>query len=60
MRRLSHVTVRLLNAALEEIQSRSHARAFAAVMDPSRGPAVRETIERVLAVLDATSPDGVI
>jgi hypothetical protein len=47
-------------AALEEIQSRIHARAFAAVMDPTKGPGVRETVDQLLALLDATSPDGVI
>lgn len=46
-------------AALEEISSRIHARAFAAVMDPSKGQAVRDVVAQVLAVLDASSPDGV-
>jgi ribosomal protein L25 (general stress protein Ctc) len=37
-----------------------NARAFAAVMDPTKGPAVREVLERLAAVLDETSEDGVI
>ena len=47
-------------AALQEIESRVTARAFAAVMDPTKGPAVREVLERLAAVLDETSEDGVI
>jgi hypothetical protein len=47
-------------AALEEIQSRIHARGFPAVMDPTRRPAVPQVLGELLAVLDATSPDGVI
>lgn len=39
--------------SLQEIEARMTARVFAAVHQPERGPAVR-------AVLDATSPDGVI
>ena len=47
-------------AALQEIESRVTARTFAAVMDPTKGPAVREVLERLAAVLDETSEDGVI
>ena len=47
-------------AAQQEIESRVTARAFAAVMDPTKGPAVREVRERLAAVLDESSPDGVI
>ena len=57
------ISIQLLmdtTAAVDEIQSRLQARAFAAVMDPTRGPALRDTMERVLALLDDTSPDGVI
>jgi hypothetical protein len=39
--------------SLQEIEARITARVFAAVNHPERGPAVR-------AVLDATSPNGVI
>jgi hypothetical protein len=46
--------------ALQEIDSRITARAFAAVMEPTQGPAVRATLEQLLAVLGASSPDGVI
>ena len=46
--------------ALQEMESRITARTFAAVMDPTQGPAVRATLEQLLAVLDASSPDGVI
>ncbi len=45
---------------LQEIESRVTARAFAAVMDPTKGQAVREVLERLAAVLDESSPDGVI
>ncbi len=45
---------------LQEIESRMTARVFAAVHHPERGPAVRAVLEQLLAVLDATSPDGVI
>ena len=45
---------------LQEIEARNTARAFAAVHQAERGPAVREVLEQLLAVLDATSPDGVI
>ncbi len=47
-------------AALQEIESRVTDRAFAAVMDPTKGPAVREVLDRLAAVLDESSPDGVI
>ena len=46
--------------ALQEIESRITARAFSAVMEPTQGPAVRATLDQLLAVLDASSPDGVI
>jgi len=46
--------------ALQEIESRVTARAFAAVMDPTKGPEVREVLDQLLAVLDETSSDGVI
>jgi hypothetical protein len=42
------------------IEARVTARAFAAVHQPERGPAVRAVLELLLAVLDDTSPDGVI
>jgi len=45
---------------LQEIDTRVTARAFGAVMDPTKGPAVREILEQLLALLDETSPDGVI
>jgi len=44
----------------EEIESRVTARAFAAVMDPTKGPAVRDVLEPLAAVLDETSEDGVL
>lgn len=46
--------------SLQEIEARITARVFAAVHQPERGPAVRAVLEQLLAVLDATSPDGVI
>jgi hypothetical protein len=46
--------------SLQEIEARITARVFAAVHHPERGPAVRAVLEKLLAVLDATSPDGVI
>ena len=46
--------------ALQEIESRVTARAFAAVMDPTKGPEVRDVLAQLLAVLDETSSDGVI
>ena len=46
--------------SLQEIEARLTARVFAAVHQPERGPAVRAVLEQLLAVLDATSPDGVI
>ncbi len=46
--------------ALQEIESRMTARAFTAVHNPEQGPAVRRVLEELLAVLDRTSPDGVI
>jgi hypothetical protein len=47
-------------AALQEIEARVTARAFGAVHNPEQGPAVRQVLERLLAVLDASSADGVI
>ena len=46
--------------ALQEIESRMTARAFEAVMDPTKGPAVRAVLDQLLSVLDDTSSDGVI
>lgn len=46
--------------ALQEIESRVTARAFAAVMDPTKGPEVRDVLAQLLAVLDETSSDGLI
>jgi hypothetical protein len=46
--------------SLQEIEARITARVFAAVHQPERGPAVRAVLEQLLAVLDATRPDGVI
>ena len=46
--------------ALQEIESRVTARAFEAVMDPTKGPEVRDVLAQLLAVLDETSSDGVI
>jgi len=56
------ISIQLLmdtTAALQEIESRVTARAFAAVMDPTKGPAVRELLERLAAVLDEGIPDGI-
>jgi len=46
--------------SLQQIESCITARVFAAVHQPERGHAVRAVLEHLLAVLDATSPDGVI
>jgi hypothetical protein len=46
--------------ALQEVESRVTARAFSAVMDPTKGPAVREVLEQLLAVLDETSSDEML
>jgi len=46
--------------ALQEIESRITARVFAAVMEPSKGPAVREVLALLATVLDDTSEDGLI
>jgi hypothetical protein len=59
----ANISIQLLmdtTAALQEIESRVTARAFAAVMDPTKAPGVREVLERLAAVLDETSEDGVI
>lgn len=47
-------------AALQEIEARMIARAFGAVHNPEQGPVVPQVLEQLLAVLDSTSPDGVI
>ncbi len=57
------ISIQLLmdtTTALQEIESRVTARAFAAVVDPSKGPALREVLARLAVVLDETSEDGVI
>ncbi|MEB3320547.1 MAG: hypothetical protein VKI63_06375 [Cyanobium sp.] len=46
--------------ALQEIESRMTARAFEAVMNPTKGPAVRAVLDQLLAVIDDTSSVGVI
>ena len=59
----ANVSIELLmdtTSALQEIESRVTARAFAAVVDPAKGPALREVLARLAAVLDETSDDGVI
>lgn len=48
------------SVALEEIQSRIHTRAFSAVMDPTKGPAVKQLVNELLSTLGTTSPDGVL
>ncbi|MCT0207731.1 hypothetical protein [Synechococcus sp. CS-1332] len=45
---------------LQEIESRMTARAFGAVHDPEKGPAVRKVLSELLKVLDASSPYGLI
>jgi hypothetical protein len=47
-------------AALLEIEARMNTSTFGAVHNPEQGPAVRQVLAELLAVLDATSPDGVI
>ena len=47
-------------ANLQEIEARITTRVFPAVHQQDRGLEVRATLEQLLAVLDATSPDGVI
>ncbi len=57
------ISIQLLmdtTSALQEIESRITSRAFAAVHSPEQGPAVRQTIARLLEVLDESSPDGVL
>lgn len=46
--------------ALQDVESRITARTFSAVIEPTQGPAVRATLDQLLAVLDASSPDGLI
>ncbi|MEA5392120.1 hypothetical protein VB738_12710 [Cyanobium gracile UHCC 0139] len=41
-------------AALQEIEARMTARAFGAVHDPEQGPAVRQMLTELLAVLDSS------
>jgi hypothetical protein len=57
------ISVQLLmgsTVSLQEIEARITARVFEAVHQPERGPVVRAVLEQLLALLDATSPDGVI
>ena len=57
------ISVQLLmdsTVSLQEIEALITARVFEAVHHPERGPAARAVLEQLLAVLDATSPDGVI
>ena len=44
--------------ASEEITSRLTARAFTAVTHPEQGPALREVLAELLAVMDATGERG--
>jgi hypothetical protein len=46
--------------ALQEIEARITARAFAVFHNPEQSPAVRQVLAELLALLDASSPDGVI
>jgi hypothetical protein len=46
--------------SLQEIEARITARVFEAMHQPERGPAVPAVLEKLLAVLDTTTPDGVI
>ena len=46
--------------SLQEIEARITARVFEAVHQPDCGPAVPAVLEKLLAVLDATTPDGAI
>jgi hypothetical protein len=53
----AYISIQLLmdtTNALQEIESRVTARAFAAVMNPSNGPALRDLLDRLSAVLDGT------
>jgi hypothetical protein len=57
------ISIQLLmdsTSALQEIESRITARVFSAVHNPEQGPAVRQTIARLLEVLEDSSPDGVL
>jgi hypothetical protein len=57
------ISIQLLmdtTAALQEIEARITARAFGAVHNPEQGPAVRQVLEQLLTILDASSTDGVI
>jgi hypothetical protein len=44
-------------SASEEITSRLTARAFTAVAHPEQGPALREVLAELLAVMDATAKE---
>jgi hypothetical protein len=44
-------------SASEEITSRLTARAFTAVAHPEQGPALREVLAELLAVMDAAAGD---
>ena len=46
--------------SLQEIEARLTSRVFAVVHHPEHSPAARAVLEQLLAVLDATSPVGVI
>ena len=59
----ANISVQLMmdsTVCLQVIEARITARVFEAVHHPECGPAVRAVLEQLLAVLDATSPDGVI
>jgi len=45
-------------AALQEMKARMTARAFNAVHNPEQGPAVRQVLEQLVALLDSSSTDG--
>jgi hypothetical protein len=45
---------------LAAIHHRMTARAFMALQNPEQGPELRRVLEELLALLDRTSPDGVI
>jgi hypothetical protein len=44
--------------AIQEIEARITARAFQAVHHPEQGPELREVLAGLLALLDASSPNG--
>jgi hypothetical protein len=45
---------------VQDIEARLSARVFAVVHHPERGSAVRLLLEQLLAILDATTANGVI